>query len=64
VGVVNDFAGQEDLPIWKTVASLIRVVDRAVDAIAEAELAREMDDESPGRELVLGFLDRGTSPLP
>jgi hypothetical protein len=56
---VNDLAGQEDLTIGKPVTSLIRVVDRAGDALAEAELAREMDDEPPGPELVLRFLDGG-----
>ena len=34
-------------PIGKAFARLIGVVDRAVDAVAEAELAREMDREPP-----------------
>ena len=48
VRVVNDFAGQIDGPIGKAPARLIGVVDGAVDAVAEAELAREVDGEAPG----------------
>jgi hypothetical protein len=43
---VDDFAGQEDLAIREARARLIRVVDRAIDAIAEPELAREMDEQA------------------
>ena len=46
VRVVDDFAGQEDAAIGKPLARLIRVVDGAIDAVAEAELAREMDREA------------------
>jgi len=48
VRVVDDFAGQEDVLLGKTLAGLIRVVDRAVDAVTEAEFAREVDGETPG----------------
>ena len=48
VRVVDDFAGQKNAPIGKALARLIGVVDRAVDAVAEPELAREMDREPPG----------------
>jgi len=46
VRVVNDLAGQEDVPSGEAAARLIRVVDRAVDSIAEPELAREVDREA------------------
>ena len=50
-------------PVRKTWRSgkawrLIGVVDGAIDAVAEAELAREMHHEPSGRELIVGFLDR------
>ena len=48
VRVVNDFAGQEDAPVGKPLARLIGVVDRAIDAVAEAELLREVDREAAG----------------
>ena len=47
VRVVDDLAGQEDAPVGKLLARLVGVVDRAVDAVAEPELAREMDGEPP-----------------
>jgi hypothetical protein len=53
VRVVDDFAGQENLTIGKAMAGLIRVVDRPVDAITEAELAREMHHQTARRELIL-----------
>ena len=46
VRVVDDLAGQEDLPVGKPLARLIRVVDGAIDAVAEAELAREVHGET------------------
>ncbi len=46
VRVVDDFAGQEHLAIREARARLIRVVDRAIDAVAEPELAREMDQQA------------------
>ncbi len=45
--VVDDLAGQEDAAIGKALARLIRVVDRAVHAVTESELAREMNGEPP-----------------
>ena len=41
VGVVDDFPGQEHAAIGKALARLVGVVHGAVDAVAEAELARE-----------------------
>ena len=54
VRVVDDFAGQMDGAIRKPLARLVRIVDRAVDAVAEAELTGEMDRQPPGakREVV------------
>ena len=43
VRVVDDLAGQEDAAIRKPLARLIRIVDGAIDAIAESEFAREMN---------------------
>ena len=53
VRVVDDFAGQVHLPIGKPLARLIGVVDGAVDAVAEAELAREVDGETARRVAVV-----------
>ena len=47
VRVVDDFAGQEDRAIGKAGAGLIGVVDRAIDAIAEPELPREVQRQRP-----------------
>jgi hypothetical protein len=41
---------------------LIGVIDRAIDSVAKAELAREVYDKSTGRELILRFLDGGDQP--
>ena len=57
VRVVDDLAGQVDGTIGKPLARLIRVVDGAIDAVAEAELAREMDGEAAGRVAEPGLLD-------
>src|SRR5262245_6131642 len=55
---MDDFAGEDNRPIRKTLAGLIRVVDRAVDAVAEAEFAREMYGQPAGVVLVVVLLDR------
>jgi hypothetical protein len=39
---VDDLARQEDVAVGETPASLIRVVDGAIDAVTEAELACEV----------------------
>ena len=49
VRVVDDFAGQEHLPVGKPLARLIGVVDGAIDAVAEAELAREVHGQPARR---------------
>ena len=46
VRVVNDLAGQVHRHGRKALARLIRVVDGAIDAVAEAELAGEMHGEA------------------
>ena len=48
VRVVNDLAGQEDAPVREPMPCLIRVVDGAVDAVAEAELARQTHGQTTG----------------
>ena len=48
VGVVDDFAGQVDRPVGKPLARLVGVVDGAIDAVAESELAREMERQTAG----------------
>jgi hypothetical protein len=60
--VVDDFAGEEDLAVGKALARLVCVVDRAIHAIAEAELASEMHGEAPraiGEVLGLDPFDDG-----
>ncbi len=42
---------RKTLLIGKPLARLIRVVDRAIDAVAETELAREVDGQPAGRVL-------------
>ena len=49
VRVVDDFAGQEDGAVREAAPRLVGVVDGAIDAVAEAELAREMDGEPARR---------------
>jgi hypothetical protein len=46
VRVVNDLAGQVDRALRKPLARLVRVVDGAIHAVAEAELSREVDGET------------------
>ena len=48
VRVVDDFAGQVHAAIGEALARLVGVVDRAVDAVAEAEFLREVDGQAPG----------------
>ncbi len=57
VRVVNDLAGQEHAAFGKPLARLIRVVDGAVDAVAEPELARQMDREPAAAEREVVGLD-------
>ena len=57
VRVVDDFAGQEHAAIGKSLARLIGIVDGAIDAVAEAEFAREMDREAAGPILKVVGLD-------
>jgi hypothetical protein len=48
VGIVDDLAGEKDALVRKLLAGLVRVVDRAIDAVAEAEFGREMDRQAAG----------------
>jgi hypothetical protein len=45
---MNDLAREIDAPFREPPASLIRVVDRAVDAVAEAEFSCEVHGQPPG----------------
>ena len=45
VGVVDDLAGQEHPLIGEPLPGLVGVIDRAIDAIAEAELPRQVDGQ-------------------
>src|SRR5207253_2017793 len=54
----DDLAGQDDRTIGETPARLVGIVHGAIDAVAEAELAREMDRQPAGRIAVLALLDR------
>ena len=58
VRVVNNLSSQVDLAIGKTVAGLVRVVDRTVYAIAKAELVRQMDGQTARCVTESGILDR------
>ena len=46
VRVVDDLAGEMDPPIGKLLASLVGVVDRAIDAVAEAEFPGQVEGEA------------------
>ena len=59
VRVVDDLAGQKDRAIGKALPRLIRVVHGAIDAVAEAELAREVHGEPAGLKREVGRLDGG-----
>src|ERR1041385_757409 len=58
VRVVNDFADEERALVRKFRTGLIRVLDRAVDAVAEAEFPGEPKREIADREGVSGPADR------
>ncbi len=45
VGVVDDFAGQEHPLVGEPLPGLVGIVDRAIDAVAEAELPRQVDGQ-------------------
>ncbi len=53
VRVVDDLAGQEDVPSGEAAARLIRVIDRAVHSVTESELAREVNRDAAGGVLVV-----------
>ena len=55
--VVDDLAGQVDAAVGEAAARLVGVADRAVDAVAEPELARQVHGEPPGPPAVAGVLD-------
>jgi hypothetical protein len=57
VRVVDDFAGEIDRAIGETAPRLIGVVDGSVDAVAKAELPREMDRQPAGVVAVVVVLD-------
>ena len=57
VRVVDDLAGQKHLAVGKPFARLVCVVDRAVDAVAEAEFAREVHREPVRAEREVLCLD-------
>ena len=59
VRVVNDLAGEIHALIGESLARLIRVVDGAIDAVAEAELPREVHGEAAGLEREVGGFDLG-----
>ena len=59
VRVVDDLPGEEDALYRKALAGLVGVVDRPIDAVAEAEFPGEVDRETPGRVAVALFLDLG-----
>jgi hypothetical protein len=54
VRVVNDLTGERHWQSGEALPRLVGVLHRSLDAVAETELAREMDGEPPGavREVV------------
>jgi hypothetical protein len=48
VGVVDDLAGEEDAPVGELLPRLVGVLDRALDAVAEAELAGQLQGHGAG----------------
>ena len=50
-------AGQEDVAPRESPPRLIRVVDRPVNAVAETELAGEIESEPAGGELIVAGAD-------
>src|SRR5205085_4807590 len=46
VRIVNDLAGQEYRAAGETPPGLVRIIDCALHAVTEAELAREMEHEA------------------
>ena len=62
VRVVDDFAREEHLAVRKSLARLVRVIDRAVHAVAEPELSSEVHRQPSGlvgEILRLHALDEG-----
>ena len=57
VRIVDDLPGQEDLLRRKALASLVRVVDRAIDAVAKAEFAGKVHGEPAGFKAIVLRLD-------
>ena len=57
VRVVDDLAGEKHAAVRKPLARLVGVIDRAVDAVAEPELTREMNREASGPVLEVVRLD-------
>ena len=59
VGIVDDLAGEEDPPVGELEPRLVGVVDGAIDAVAEPELAGQVHGEPARRVAVVVGLDRG-----
>ena len=59
---MDDFSGQVDAAVRKPLPRLVRVVNRAIHAVAEPEFSREVDREPAGlvnEVVVLDLLDEG-----
>ena len=57
LGVVDDFAEDEDALVRKNFPRRVREIDGALDAVAEAELLREMHGHAVHRERAAGGAD-------
>ena len=55
VRVVDDLADEEDAPVGELPARLVGVLDRALDAVAEAEFAGEPDRDAADRQRVVAL---------
>src|SRR5688500_9588643 len=51
--VMDDLADQQDAPVRELPARLVRIVDRALHPVAEAELVRQAHGEAGGRECMV-----------
>jgi hypothetical protein len=59
VRVVDDLADEEQASVRELAASLVRVLDGALDAVAEAELAREAHGDVSDRKCVCPLAEEG-----
>ena len=62
VRIVDDLAGEIDLPVGKFLARLVGVLDRALDPVAEAKLAGQANRHAAGTEREVPLLEQIDQP--